>query len=97
MTWLDRGDVSKLLRGWHALPWPVRAGAALRKIRKRSALDGEAMSRWLYEALAGKDSAERTPRDVATLMPERHDLELFVTATDLGRASRTVVVVAPDR
>src|SRR4051812_26688055 len=56
-VWLDRGDVSVLLRGWHTLPWPVRAAAALRKIRKRSALDGEAMSRWLYEALAGMDSA----------------------------------------
>ena len=61
-VWLERGDISGLLRGSSRIPWKMRVPALLVGMRKTSPLNGEAMSRWLYEALDGMDAGTSSPR-----------------------------------
>ena len=57
--------------------------AAALHIRNDSVLDGDEMSRRIYEALAGMERGETLPaHEPVSLLPPRHLLELFVTATD---------------
>jgi patatin-related protein len=56
--------------------------AATLHIRNDTLLDGDEMARRIYEALAGMEPGEGSPQQSGSLMPPRHLLELYVTATD---------------
>jgi patatin-related protein len=88
--WFDKGDIAKLLRGPSWLPLRLRAGWVLATPGKGAPLRGDSMSHWLFDALAAMDEGGSEPRSLATLMPERHLLQLFVTATDFYGYNRTV-------
>jgi patatin-related protein len=94
-VWLDRGDISLLLRGSSRIPWKARVPWLLLRARTTSPLNGDGMSRWLYEALDGMDAAPRQPADVTTLMPDDHRLELFVTTTDFTGYDRQLRICDP--
>jgi patatin-related protein len=94
-VWLDRGDISVLLRGPARIPWRLRAPGLLARARSTSPLNGEAMSRWLYEALDAMDVEPSSPSGLKTLMPDGHELELFVTATDFSGYDRELVITDP--
>jgi patatin-related protein len=93
--WFERGDIDQLLNAPRWMPRPLRfAWVALRLLRD-SPLRGDGMSQWLYDALAGMDEGGSAPATVATLMPEDHLLELFVTVTDFYGYDRQVPIYQP--
>jgi patatin-related protein len=94
--WLEKGDIGLLMRGPRFLPWKLRVPGRLLRIRKQTALRGDAMSEWLYEALEAMDKQERAPGEPSTLLPPRHLLQLFVTMTDFYGYNREVVLMDPD-
>ena len=93
--WLERGDIGGLVRGRKWLPWKLRVALALPKALRRSLLHDE-MASWVYEALTQMDESGAEPPELETLMPERHELELFVTVTDYYGYSREVVLAEGD-
>ncbi len=40
------------------------------------------MSVWIHDALQGMDAGGQTPLELASLLPDGHGLQLFVTMTD---------------
>lgn len=92
-VWLNCGDISTLLRGPKRIRWELRVPGRLLRLKKKSALDGELMSRELYNALKGMDDGGSS--GAATLMPDGHELELFVTTTDFSGYDRDVVIGDP--
>ena len=94
--WLEKGDIGLLMRGPEFLSWKLRLPGRLLRIRKQTALRGDVMSEWLYEALDGMDKQARMPGEPETLMPPRHLLQLFVTMTDFYGYNREVVLMDPD-
>jgi patatin-related protein len=92
--WMQKGDIQGLLRGHVPGRGRVRLGLALlaalrRGNRNEPVLKGDVQSVWYVEALQGM---ERHPyvEGVDTLMPEDHDLELFVTTTDFYGYDRDI-------
>jgi len=53
------------------------------------------MSRWLYAALQQMDAAGGDPDAVASLMPERSPLDLFLTITDFYGYQRLIPIARP--
>ena len=94
-VWIERGDISQLLRGPARIPWRARAFGLLLVASARSPLNGDAMSRWLYEALEAMDAGAPRPAELTTLMPDDHELELFVTTTDFSGYDRELVISDP--
>jgi patatin-related protein len=93
--WFDKGDIKKLVRGPRALPLWLKAPWLLAQGAKKPPLRGKDMSVWLYDALTAMDDAGPTPREVETLMPEAHDLQLFVTMTDFYGYDRQIILADP--
>jgi patatin-related protein len=93
--WFDKGDIKKLLRGPAWLPILLKAPFLLARGIKKAPLRGKDMSIWLYDALRGMDDGGATPRDVPTLMPEGHLLQLFVTMTDFYGYDRQISISDP--
>jgi patatin-related protein len=59
-------------------------------------LEGDEMTRRLYEALAGMERDEQSPApESRSLLPRRHLLELFVTVTDYSGYARELPIVDP--
>jgi patatin-related protein len=58
-------------------------------------LEGDQMTRWIFEALAGMEPSEPQPRALASLLPPRHLLELFVTVTDYHGYPRQLPIADP--
>jgi patatin-related protein len=94
--WIEKGDIGLLMRGPEFLSWKLRLPGRLLRIRKQTALRGDAMSEWLYEALDAMDKQARTPDEPETLMPPRHLLQLFVTMTDFYGYNREIVLMDPE-
>jgi len=102
--WIQKGDIAKLLRGssrWPAKLWPVKARLGwllLRALRhpgrNEPILRGDVMSRWFVEALEQMDGHPYVP-GAETLMPEDHDLQLFVTATDFYGYDLDIPIESP--
>jgi patatin-related protein len=103
--WLDSGDIKKLMRP-HALPtvWLKSTAWALAAPVKRlfgrtlqPPLDGDLMFRLLLRALAQMEETRPAAgsAEPATLMPEGHALELFVTATDFTGMVRSLPAYSP--
>lgn len=93
--WFDKGDIGGLIRGSRRLHWKVRLALALPKVLRRPPLHDQ-MASWVYDALGQMDGSGADPPGLETLMPERHELELFVTVTDYYGYSREVVLAARD-
>ena len=86
------GRSSGLLRGPRFLPgWSksITLPLALR----RAPLDGASMCGWLHDALVTMDATAAAPAE--SLMPDGHELQLFVTMTDLRGYERDVVADDP--
>lgn len=93
-VWLKRGDIRQLLLGWDRVPALVRAPWRLARLPWTPPLDGDAMSRWLHEALVAMEVGDSGP-DRSTLMPPEHRLDLFITTTDLRGYRRDMVIDDP--
>ena len=92
--WIQKGDIAKLLRGHVPGRGKVRLGLALlaaiaRGNRNEPVLKGDVQSVWYVEALKQMDGHPYV-QGVETLMPEDHDLELFVTTTDFYGYDRDI-------
>jgi patatin-related protein len=83
--WLDNADIEELLAGHALFPWgPLKLWSKLAESVARlpwhkdaGVLDGDLMSRLLYQAL---DGMERT---TDSLVPDDESLDLFVTTTNV--------------
>jgi patatin-related protein len=95
--WFERGDIDGLLSAPRWLPTRVLKGAwvALRAL-KHAPLRGDLMARWIYDAFHQMDQKGSTPETLVSLMPQRHKLELFVTATDFYGYGRQVPYADPN-
>ena len=94
--WMDKG-VGQLLAAPQHLPMALKytwllSNAAIRRLKTRPPLSGSRMCRWLYDALTEMDPAPSAAAPRASLMPEGHPLELFVTATDYYGFARSIPV-----
>jgi patatin-related protein len=93
--WFERGDIGGLVRGPHLIPWQVRLPALLPEAVKEAPLHGDKMSLWLWEALEAMDAPGAAAAALPSLMPDGHELELFVTMTDFGGYERHVPIKDP--
>jgi patatin-related protein len=93
--WLERGDIKQLLRGPGWLPPLVKAPWLLTAALRTPPLKGDAIAQWMYRALRDMDVADSRPGEPATLMPARHELELFVTTTDFYGYDRDLEIADP--
>lgn len=89
--WMERGDIGGLARGPEWVPLVFKAGPLVLDLED-APLSGDRMCVWLHGALTEMDDPESRP---ATLMPEGHDLQLFVTMTDLEGYDRRLVLEDP--
>ncbi|MFL5922172.1 MAG: patatin-like protein [Gaiellaceae bacterium] len=95
--WFDKGDINGLLAAprWLFARWMKLGWVALRAL-KNAPLRGDLMAQWIYDAFHKMDDKGSTPSGIDTLMPERHKLELFVTATDFYGYGRQVPFTDPN-
>jgi patatin-related protein len=95
--WFDKGDIDGLLAAprWLFARWMKLGWVALRALKK-APLRGDLMAQWIYDAFHKMDDKGSTPAGIATLMPDRHKLELFVTATDFYGYGRQVPFADPN-
>jgi patatin-related protein len=93
--WLDRGDIKQLLRGPSRVPPVAKAPWLLAATIRTPPLKGDAIAQWMYRALRDMDTGGSRPEGVASLMPPRHLLELFVTTTDFYGYDRDLVIANP--
>jgi patatin-related protein len=99
-VWLENGDLRKLLRSrLPGLPLKVTGWVVGNLLRKGTTppLNGDLMLTWLWEALNRMDSGQDPSPfpQLKTLMPEDHQLNLFVTTTDLSGYMRLATAHAP--
>jgi len=88
--WMERGDVLQLSRRRLA-----GAGRAIRanlgaKAAPWAPFNGALMSTWLAEALKAMDDTTALPLVKDSLLPDGHQLDLFVTTTDLRGYDRAI-------
>ena len=93
--WFKRGDIKVLLRGPSWLPAVLKVPFLLAGAVKKPVLRGDAIAVWMYDALRDMDAGGSQPRELETLMPPRHPLELFVTVTDFHGYRRDLVISDP--
>lgn len=74
-VWFEKASIWKLL--------------SLSKLLKREAvLNGDRMLRWVHEALGAMNASARS--EGGSLMPDDHQLDLYVTLTDCNGYRRTI-------
>jgi patatin-related protein len=98
--WFTRGDMNELVvypRKILGVPLNAKVKAPFLFFRalKRSPVRGRDMTKWLYNALAEMDKAERTPQGVESLLPTDQPLDLFVTITDFYGYQRLIALDWP--
>ena len=93
--WFDKGDIKKLLRGPAWIPIWLKTPWLLLQVAKRPPLRGKDMSVWLYDALQSMDEGGASPKELTTLMPAGHGLQLFVTMTDFYGYDRQITISDP--
>ncbi len=93
--WFGRGDMNQLLLGPSFVPWQVRLPALVPLALFRSPVRGDAMAKWLYDALEGMDAKASDPAGPTSLVPDGHLAELFVTITDFYGYDRQVQIADP--
>jgi patatin-related protein len=95
--WFDRGDIDGLLSAPRWLPGrKLKVGWVALRALKHAPLRGDLMAQWIYDAFHKMDDKGAAPAGIETLMPERHKLELFVTATDFYGYGRQVPYADPN-
>ena len=95
--WFDKGDIDGLLAAPRWLPWrPLKAAWVALRGLKHAPLRGDLMAQWIYDAFDKMDKKGSSPEGIDTLMPDRHKLELFVTATDFYGYGRQVPFADPN-
>ncbi len=85
--WFERGDIEQLLGGSRFKEVLTAGHFVLDLFRNKAEppLKGQAMLGWLYDALKAMDgtsSGYEPKASPASLMPDGHPLQLFVTTTD---------------
>ena len=91
--WMERGDVIQLSRRslagiGRAIRTKIDPGKA--KVSPWAPFNGARMSTWLAEALTGMDESRAFARAGTSLLSAGHDLDLFVTTTDLRGYDRMI-------
>ncbi|HSB39834.1 MAG TPA: patatin-like protein, partial [Gaiellaceae bacterium] len=95
--WFDKGDIDGLLAAPRWLAWrPLKAAWVALRGLKHAPLRGDLMAQWIYDAFDKMDRKGSSPAGIDTLMPDRHKLELFVTATDFYGYGRQVPFADPN-
>ena len=95
--WFDKGDINGLLTAPRFLPGlKLKAAWVAMRALWAAPLRGDAMAQWIYDAFDEMDKEGSTPPKLQTLLPENHELELFVTATDFYGYSRQVPFADPN-
>ena len=94
--WFNRGDIDGLLAAPGFLPRALKAGWVAVRAPKRAPLRGDLMAEWIYDAFHTMDAAGPDEASSATLMPDQHLLELFVTITDFYGYGRQVPYADPN-
>jgi patatin-related protein len=95
--WFDRGDIDGLLAAPRWFPGrKLKVGWVALRALKHAPLRGDLMAQWIYDAFNKMDDKGTAPAGIETLMPERHKLELFVTATDFYGYGRQVPYTDPN-
>ena len=89
--WFDRGDIGQLIDAPKWLPKPLKIPFLLSRIRKRTPLRGNDMAVWLYQALEGMEASNGG----GSLVPDHHELQLFVTVTDFYGYARELSLQDP--
>ena len=90
--WFNRGDIGQLIDAPLWLPKVLKVPYLLSRITKRTPLRGNDMALWLYQALQGMESSNGADR---SLVPDRHELQLFVTVTDFYGYARELSLEDP--
>jgi patatin-related protein len=95
--WFDHGNIDGLL---NAPGWLKRRGAKLAWVAmsavKREPLKGDVMAQWVFDAFSNMEAQEPEPRELPSLLPEGHKLDLFVTVTDFSGYGRQVPFTNPN-
>ncbi len=92
--WFDKAEIKQMLRWPTWMPLLAKAPFLLARGAQTPPLRGD-MSVWLHDALQSMDAGGRTPPELATLMPDGHALQLFVTMTDFYGYDRQVSIADP--
>jgi patatin-related protein len=93
--WFERGDVNQLLVGPRFVSWWLRLPFLLPLALRRSIVRGDAMAKWLFDALQAMDESPAEPSGVESLVPEGSLLELFVTIADFYGYDRELPIAEP--
>jgi patatin-related protein len=95
--WLSRGDIAGLVNAPRWLPLAGRVTYAVGRLASRptapyTPLRGDDMARWLYDAIGGMSTPDKSMTDASVrgLFPAGLSLRLFVTTTDLTGYERIV-------
>ena len=94
--WFNRGDIDGLLAAPGFLPRKLKAGWVAARALKQAPLRGDLMAQWIWDAFHTMDGTAPHGTSSATLMPDRHLLELFVTITDFYGYGRQVPYADPN-
>lgn len=95
--WMEKADRKELVGGTVKTAWKglgLLAGNLLPFVKAKPPLDGDAMFAWLLDALEGM--APRGSAGAAgSLLPDGHELRLFVTTTDFFGYGRRIPISDP--
>jgi patatin-related protein len=94
--WFDKGDIKQLLKGWTWAPIGLRVALMLRRpLHLEPPLRGREMCQWLHEALHAMEKEKDDLEGCSSLMPQDHELQLFVPITDFAGYTREVPLYDP--
>jgi patatin-related protein len=93
--WFERGDIDGLLDAPRFFPRKLKIGWVAIRALGHAPFRGDLMTQWIYDAFAGMEQDGAAPPE-ASLMPDRHELELFVTVTDFYGYERQVPYADPN-
>jgi patatin-related protein len=93
--WFERGDMNELLDFPKKilgvpLKFQWKAPLLLPRALRRSPLRGNAMTKWLHDALTEMDKGTPSPAGLTSLVPAGNQLDLFVTITDFYGYERSI-------
>jgi patatin-related protein len=98
--WFERGDMNELLDFPKKilgvpLKFEWKAPFLIPRALRRSPLRGNAMTKWLHDALTDMDKGAPSPAGLTSLVPADNELDLFVTITDFYGYERSIALEWP--